>query len=344
MTAAKRTNASTVLPDVLLGLLLVALGSMAAAAAPPASLGDAAGEVAAEATPDPGVKKAMEDDVTISRDEPAPKEGRPKAPRKLDPGQKEMTLDDIKDLPVIKRLDIPFEKGEALLGDVKDETFGYGESAFYWLVDKVAGMPVEAFKPSGDPLPYSALLSLPSGYRGQPVTLRGVYMTVTPFRTPILAARRDVPVLYECIIREHPIEQQRPIATVVVIDDPMTYLKAEDHVAVKGYFYKVRAYKGTKGESTCPMLVARRLELDEGQVGTGLRPVPANANVWSPAYIMGGLIVIMGAAFLWIRQRTKAKVNAADPRPVHRFRLRRPDRLEPPAVPGPGGEGGQPKP
>jgi len=335
MTAAERKSASTALPAVLLGLLLLALGGVAAAAeaAPPTSLGDAAGEVAAETAPDPGVKKAMENDVTISLDEASPEKGRPKAPGKLDPGQKEMTLEEIKDLPVIKRLDIPFEKGEALLGDVKDETFGYGESAFYWLVDKVANMPVEAFKPSGDALPYSALLSLPSGYRGQPVTIRGVYMTVTPFRTPILALRRNVPVLYECIIREHPIEQQRPIATVVVIDDPMTYLKAEDHVVVKGYFYKVRAYKGTMGESICPMLVARRLEPEEGHRGT-----------LSLAYLMGALVLVMGVAFLWIRQRTKAKANAADPRPVHRFRLRRPDRFEPPAVTGPGGEGGQPKP
>ena len=265
---------------------------------------------------------------------PAPPEEKP-AGEETTP--KELTPAEIRELPILKRFeipaDVPIEKIDTILGDVKDETFGYGESAFYWLVDKVANMPVEAFKPSGDALPYSALLSLPSGYRGQPVTIRGVYMTVTPFRTPILALRRNVPVLYECIIREHPIEQQRPIATVVVIDDPMTYLKAEDHVVVKGYFYKVRAYKGTMGESICPMLVARRLEPEEGHRGT-----------LSLAYLMGALVLVMGVAFLWIRQRTKAKANAADPRPVHRFRLHRPDRFEPPAVTGPGGEGGQPKP
>lgn len=331
--------------SIVLALLVPAMA--AAAAAPPdapTGIEEAKAALAAEAAPSPDVKDALKGEVTITLDkEPPPDAKGADEAAKLAPGQKEMTLDEIKDLPILKRLDIPYEKGEALLADVKDETFGYGESAFYWLVDKVAKMPLEAFKPDAEFVPYGALLSLPSGYRGTPVTIRGVYIFVTPFRTPVLALRKDVPVLYECTIREHPIDEERPIATVVVTEDPMPYLRADDFVVVKGYFYKVRKYEGTKGVSICPMLIARRLELEEQRPGTALRALPAGANTWLPVYLMVGLVVVMGIGFLWIRQRTKAKVNAPGTRPIHRFHLRRPDRPEPPADAGPPGEGGEPK-
>ncbi|MBE3069904.1 MAG: hypothetical protein IMZ66_06680 [Planctomycetes bacterium] len=332
--------------SVVLALLVPAMA--AAAPAPtdaPTGIEDAKAALAAEAAPSADVKDALKGEVTITLDKTPPDAEEPvDEPAQLAPGQKEMTLDEIKDLPILRRLDIPYEKGEALLSDVKDETFGYGESAFYWLVDKIAKMPLEAFKPDAEVVPYSALLSLPSGYRGTPVTVRGVYIFVTPFRTPVLALRKDVPVLYECTIREHPIDEERPIATVLVTEDPMPYLRADDFVVVKGYFYKVRKYAGTKGESICPMLVARRLELEEQRPGTALRALPAGANTWWPAYVMAILVGVMGIGFLWMRQRTKAKVNAPGTRPIHRFHLRRPDRPEPPADAGPRGEGGEPKP
>lgn len=346
MTADTRKPAFRGPWPVVLALLVPAMA--AAAAAPPdapAVLDDAKAALAAEAASSPDVKDALKGEVTITLDKEPPHDAKgADEATELAPGEKEMTLDEIRDLPILKRLDIPYEKGEALLSDVKDETFGYGESAFYWLVDKVAKMPLEAFKPDDEVVPYSALLSLPSGYRGTPVTIRGVYIFVTPFRTPVLALRKDVPVLYECTLREHPIDEERPIATVVVTEDPMPYLRADDFVVVKGYFYKVRKYEGTKGESICPMLVARRLELEGQRPSTALRALPRGANTLMPAYVMAGLIVVMGIGFLWIRQRTKAKVNAPDTRTIHRFHLRRTDRPEPPADAGPRGEGGEPKP
>lgn len=276
-------------------------------------------------------------------DAEAPDAAAPKKRLVIDP-KKTYTLEELSELPVLKRYDIPWEKGEQMLGDVKDNTFGYDESAFYWLVDLVSKMPPELMKPDAETQPYKALLALPSSFRGHPVTLSGVYMTVSPIRTPVLALRKDVPVLYEVNIREAPLEEVRPLATVIVIEDPMTYIKAFDTVKVKGYFYKIRAYQGEKGEGFAPMLIGRRIELDEGSPMSLRMGGTAMSGEQILLAVMIGGIILMAVAFFFIRQRTKAKANATSGRPIHKFRLHRPDRLEPPAPPGPGGEGGGPKP
>ena len=214
-------------------------------------------------------------------------------------------------------------KGRALLSDVKDSTFGYDEEAFYFLVALVNKMPPDLLKPDEDGTPYAALLSLPSNFRGQPVTLHGAYFSVEPFRVPSLALRKDIPILYACTLREHPLNQVRPLATVVVIDDPTPYLKAMDDVRVKGYFYKVWKYDGTQGVGVAPLLIARRLEKEE------VAPVDAGSygsvvvGKLSVGIVLGVMAILFGG-YLLARQYTRGKRGAIRSPVAHKFHLYRP--------------------
>jgi hypothetical protein len=259
------------------------------------------------------------------------------------PPAAEKPLGEKPELPVFRRYEIPWEKGDALLTDVRDETFGYDEAAFYWLVAQVNKLPPDLLKPDKEFTAYRTLLALPSSYRGQPVTIRGAYMSVAPFRVPVLALQKDVPYLYECSIREYPLDEERPIATVVVIEDPMTYIKALDNVEVKGYFYKVRKYQGTKGIGLAPMLIARRIELEETPPSPLVPAVSASRSEKMLLGLMIGGVTLLAVAFFAIRQRSKGKPHAESIHPVHRFRLRREHRPAAPGDSGSGGESGGPK-
>jgi len=307
-------------------------------------------KAAAETAKDAAVAEATRKEVIVNAEDAAPPAEKAESTSKRTPpgkplgdGRREMTLDEIRDLPILHRLDLPLEKGKALLSDVKDRTFDYDESAFWWLVGVVAKLPEDAFKPDDMVTGYPQLLATPSAHRGKPVTIRGAYLMVTPFTTPVLALRKDIPTLYECNLRELPLTEQRPVATVIVLEDPMNYLEVYDTVRVKGYFYKVRRYKGTKGEGFAPMLVARRLELEE-RGPADLQPGTGMSKDKILLAFMTALVVLLGLAFLWLRHRNKVKIHAARVRPIHRFRLRRPDRVEPPADAGDGGKGGEPEP
>ncbi len=338
-----------------LGLtLLLALGAGAVAIgaeSTPAGSDAAPGKkTAAETAKDAAVAEATRKEVIVNAEDAATTAEKAESTSKRTPpgkpigdGRREMTLEEIRDLPILKRLDIPFEKGEALLSDVKDRTFDYDESALWWLIGVVAKLPEDAFKPDDMVTGYPQLLATPSAHRGKPVTIRGAYLMVTPFTTPVLALRKDIPTLYECNLRELPLTEQRPVATVIVLEDPMNYLEVYDTVRVKGYFYKVRRYKGTKGEGFAPMLVARRLELEE-RGPADLQPGAGMSKDKILLAFMISLVVLLGLAFLWLRHRNKGKIHAAGARPIHRFRLRRPDRVEPPADAGDGGKGGEPEP
>jgi hypothetical protein len=279
------------------------------------------------------------------------------------PPRKILTPEEIKELPLFSRYDDEtwqklLAKGKTLLEDVKDETFGYDEEAFYWLVAHVNKLPPELMKPDSEGVAYKILLSQASALRGTPVTIRGVYMSVAPFNVAIQALRKDAPILYECTIRELPMQEARPIATVITTEDPMTYLRAGDEVLVKGYFYKVRQYQGTKGVGLAPMLVAQRLEpiggMPDDAKRAGARSSAARGDSFGGAmadpYLitMIALIVLMAGGFFYIksRQRSKNAQHATSQRSyrVHKFRLRRPDLPTPPAGGGPGSPSGGPNP
>ncbi len=272
-----------------------------AAEAPPAPDADAEGE--------PDDAGDAESGATADEDKP---------PKPLS----QMTREEIFELPVFKRYDIPWEKGEALLGDVKDNTFDYDEAAFYWLVAQVAKLPAEAMAPDEETTDYKTLMALPSSFRGKPVTLEGVYMQVAPIRTPVLALYKEVPRFWEVTLRKPPLDQVLPVATVIVTENPMTTIERFDEVRVKGYFYKVRRYLGTKGEGLAPMLIAQRLELAGG-------PSPMMApTVEAPGGLLlavgGAVLILMLVVFFYVRRLGRPKAHAANRRPGHRIRLRRP--------------------
>jgi len=277
----------------------------------------------------------------------------PAPPEEIPAGEeakpKELTPEEIRELPILKRfevpLDVPLEKADAILGDVKDDTFGYDESAFYWLVSVVSKLPADLMKPDEETVPYSQLLSTPSSFRGKPVTLRGVYMTVAPWRVPVVAIAKDIPRLFTCTIREKPMEQERPVATVVVLEDPMPDFKAFDEVRVKGYFYKVRKYEGSKGAGYAPMLVAQRLEPDVGGASPFEGPAPgspmSSLGLYTPlAAFMGGGLILLFIVFFYLKRMGRSATDANRRRLPHQIRLRRPDQPGPLEDRGPGGEGG----
>jgi len=265
-------------------------------------------------------------------------------------GPRELKLEDIRDLPLLRRYDLPFEKGEALLNDVKDETFGYDESAFWWVVSQVEHLPPETFEPKEITAGFPQLLALPKSYRGKLVTIRGMYLTCAPFETPVLAIRKDIPTLYECNIRELPIEEERPVATVICIENPMDYLFRGDIVKVRGFFYKVRAYQGSKGPGLAPMLITRRLVPEgrrlpgaageKGGVGRSLLAAGSTTCV----VLMVAAILVLGGLYFYLRVKTKASPHAPRERTGHRIRLRRPGGDQPAGDTRPGDEGGRPQP
>ena len=288
---------------------------------------------------------------------PAPQdEARPAEAKPLKaPGRKTLTPEEIRQLPVFTRLDDAtlqeiLEKGKALLGDVKDNAFGYDEEAFYWLLHLVSRLKPDLLTPDAEPLPYSALLATPSLYRGEPVTIRGAYLTVEKHRVPALALQKDVPFIYPCTVKEHPADENRPLATVIVTEDPTTYLRSGDDVLVKGYFYKIRRYQGTRGEGFAPMIIAQRL-VPADQTSAAEAPAAGDRHTGAfsdPTFMIAlGIIAVLMGAFITLRVLIrKPKHDGTDKHKpqVHKFRLRRPDRPAPAAGSGPGGAGGGPKP
>jgi len=298
---------------IALGLALVALLASAPAAAEPAN----------DATP-PAEPQAKPQDV-------AAKTGT--AP------------EDVSELPVLLRFEIPIEKGQALFDDVKDKTFGFDESAFYYLVSLVNRFPAELFKPDEEPVAYAQLVATPSAFRGTPVTIRGVYASVAPWR-PGAALGLDVPRLFTCNIQEHPAGKNQPFATVVVIDDPTVRFKRGNDVIIKAYFYKVRKDENQEGNVRLgPLLVGRRFEEDvwgPSPLGSQSEGSPlVTLGPYGPvAIFMGAALVIMLVAFIFIKRMGKVKSDAKRGHLSHRIRLRRPDRPAPFEGGGTGGESG----
>jgi hypothetical protein len=276
-------------------------------------------------------------------------------PPKL-PTKKFLTEEEVRQLPVFTRLDdASFQeilaKGKTLLADVKDNTFGYDEEAFYWLLHLVSRLKPELLKPDAESLPYSALLTKPSLYRGELVTISGVYESVEKHHVPALALQKDVPYMYPCVISDH---QNPMLATVIVLQDPSLYLRVRDDVVVKGYFYKVRQYQSRGGnENSAPMIIAQRLvpagDAATDRVSASRAPEPGLGGMLSDPtlVVMIAVIILLMIGFFALRmQLRKPKPYGTDKRKpqVHKFRLRRPDRIEPPAGGRPGNEGGGPKP
>jgi hypothetical protein len=256
-----------------------------------------------------------------------------------------LTPEELK-LPIFNRLNVDLERGAALLSDVKDNTFGYDESAFYYLVQLALKNP-EALKPTGteDPIRYDTLMAMPSSYRGQAVTIEGLYMSALPFSPPPIAVRKDIQKVYRVDLREMPDDgTERPYATVIVLDDPMQYLHLQDPVRVKAYFYKVLQYKyaNGKGIGYAPLLVAQRLEPMEGAAAGSNPAVEANADRWMLALGIGAIVLLAGG-YVTARRLAGSKKNAVFKRRVFEFNLHREHRKPPFVFPGQDGKDSGPK-
>jgi hypothetical protein len=240
------------------------------------------------------------------------------------------------------------EKGRALLVDVKDNTFGYDEAAFYWLVGHVNRTAPDLFTPGPEDkeVPFKILLAQPETTRGEVVTIKGAYLNVYPFHVTVSGLRKDVPMLYECIIGELPLTNDSTLATVITTEDPMEYLSRNDEVVVKGYFYKLRTYQRESDNSQrpSPMIVTRRLEPVDPNANRGMFS-SVMADPWMiPAF---GVMLLLVGGFIFLKMVTKPKPKHERdkaPTTVHKFHLRRTNFPPPPAGGGPGGSVDGPKP
>ena len=257
---------------------------------------------------------------------------------------------ELREPPILRRFDVPLdvsiEYAERLLGDVRDETFGYDESAFYWLASVVSRLPADLMGPDEETTPYEQLLATPSAFRGKPVTITGVYATVSPWNVPVEALAKNLPRLYTVNLKEPPGGPASLIATVVVVDDPRTAFLPGDAVKVKGYFYKVRQYQDFEGMiRVAPMLVARRLEADAGRASrlagpAADGPLMSLGPYGSVAVFMAAALIILIVALVYVRRMGRRSSDANRPVLPHRIRLHRPDRPGPAAPGRPGGESG----
>jgi hypothetical protein len=323
-----------------------------------AGLGLAAAAAAAEENPPAAPASQGE----IKPPEAAPAETKPPAEGEASeatppkpPAKRFLTPEEIRQLPVFTRLDDAslqeiLDKGKALLGDVKDNTFGYDEEAFYWLLRLVSRLNPDLLKPDPEPLSYAALLATPSLYRGTPVTLAGVYRSYEKHHVPALALKKDVPYIYPCVITST--GQDFLLATVIVLEDPSAYLRVDDDVAVKGYFYKVQRYQTRGGEERSGLVLLAQRLVPASEADTVAAPAagdhPSGGIFSDPGLMIGlGILVLLVGGFITVRMMSrKRKQNGTDKRfpEVHKFRLRRPDRIEPRAGGGAGDAGGGPKP
>lgn len=183
------------------------------------------------------------------------------------------------DLPILKRYDIDWRKGNTLFEDVRDGNYEFEGSvtdaaAFYWLLNVVAKLPREAFRPDlpGEETSFKRLLELPNSYRGVPVTIEGALASVNEaeFPRPDVAGREKFWIidLYEPRKRGSEAE----FHTLIVLDPPEP-LKTTTTIRAKGYFFKIRSYDspGTDeyGDENiytykCPVLIGRYVEEVEG--------------------------------------------------------------------------------
>lgn len=183
------------------------------------------------------------------------------------------------DLPILKRYDIDWRKGNTLFEDVRDGNYEFEGSvtdaaAFYWLLNVVAKLPRKAFRPDppGEETSFKRLLELPNAYRGVPVTIEGALASVTEAEFPRsdVAGREKFWIidLYEPRKRGSEAE----FHTLIVLDPPGP-LKTTTKIRAKGYFFKIRAYDSPGVDEygdekvytyQCPVLIGRYAEEVKG--------------------------------------------------------------------------------
>jgi hypothetical protein len=170
------------------------------------------------------------------------------------------------DLPSFKKQDIDLSRGEALLEDVRDHTFGVDEAAFYWLIEAVNALPASRFapEPPDKQVAISKLAEFPRTYRGQPVTLSLLVGQVEKFGLPLTHAV-GVKGLWVIEAYQTPFVGEAPVCEIILTEDPGNVAPTTPFL-VRGYFYKVRSYDklhedGDIWVHQSPLIIGKTIEI-----------------------------------------------------------------------------------
>lgn len=216
------------------------------------------------------------------------------------------------DLPILKRYDIDWHKGETLLQDVRDKTYEFAGSvsdaaAFYWLVRTAKKLPRQAFVP--DPptkeTGYQQLVSMPGMFRGVAVSVSGVVSNVVEWGIP----RPEVTGVKRFWIVEFFRATKGDLAevmTLVLVDEPVG-IDVGMTIRTKAYFYKIRTYEA---EHYVPEVGENRAFRYESPLLVGRYAVPV-VSATAPRSSRGDLLLlfsligllVLGAAVLFFIRR-----------------------------------------
>ncbi len=170
------------------------------------------------------------------------------------------------ELPSFKSQDVDLSRGEALLEDVRDNTFGVDEAAFYWLAEAVNKLPAARFAPEPPEkhVTIAKLAKFPRTYRGQPVTLSLMVGRVEKFGLPLTHAV-GIKELWVIEAYQTPFVGEAPVCELVLTEDP-GQVAPQTPVLFRGYFYKVRAFDklhedGDIWHHQSPLLIGKTIEV-----------------------------------------------------------------------------------
>jgi hypothetical protein len=169
-------------------------------------------------------------------------------------------------LPSFKNQDIDLSKGETLLDDVRDHTFGVDDAAFYWLVEAVNALPASRFapEPPDKQVTIGKLCEFPRTYRGQPVTLSLMVGKVEKFG-PSLKHAVGIKDLWVIEAYQTPFVGEAPVCEIILTENPGN-VDPQTPFLVRGYFYKVRSYDKLHDDGDIwvhqsPLIIAKTIEV-----------------------------------------------------------------------------------
>jgi hypothetical protein len=205
------------------------------------------------------------------------------------------------------------ERGEMILGDVKDGTESFDEAALYFMLRTCRELSATQFAP--DPpdkeVTFEQLWTMPESFRGQAVTVSGLVGLVVKWKTP----QPELVGLDHFWVVEifKPVKSDaKPVCTLIVLDDPGQLPQAAP-VRAKAYFYKIRAYdKQYEDPDTherafytekCPIVVGKYLVVaKEPLAGPGLVPKALNVFAIPLVVQLAALLVLAVLLSLFVRR------------------------------------------
>jgi len=207
------------------------------------------------------------------------------------------------ELPSFQKPELDLSRGEALLDDVRDNTFGVDEGAFYWLVEAVNKLPASRFasEPPEKQVTIGKLCEFPRTYRGRPVTLSLVVGKVEKFGLPLTHAT-GIKGLWVVEAYQTPFVGEAPVCEIILTEDP-GQIEPRTPFLVRGYFYKVRSYDKLHADGDIwihqsPLIVAKTIEIST--------PVTEISGKISGLTIVG-VIALIVICFVFMRRILAAR-------------------------------------